>query len=70
MARRSRRSPRFSASACAVADKRADFDLQISFMTEHELTKLANVVIAIADYMGLATAHDPVLDEIEQDVAS
>jgi uncharacterized membrane protein len=53
----------------AVADKRADLDLQISLLTEHELTKLAHVVVAIADHLGLAAAHDPDLEEIKQDVA-
>lgn len=53
----------------AAADKRADLDLQISLLTEHELTKLAGVVDAIADRLGVATAQDPELQEIEQDVA-
>jgi uncharacterized membrane protein len=53
----------------AVADKRADLDLQISLLTEHELTKLAYVVVAIADHLGLAAAKDPDLEEIKQDVA-
>ncbi|MGI4943789.1 MAG: DUF1003 domain-containing protein [Janthinobacterium lividum] len=53
----------------AAADKRADLDLQISLLTEHELTKLACVVDAIADHLGIAAAQDPELQEIEQDVA-
>ena len=53
----------------AAADKRADLDLQISLLTEHELTKLAGVVDAIADHLGIAAAQDPELREIEQDVA-
>jgi uncharacterized membrane protein len=31
----------------AVANKRADLDLQISLLTEHELTKLATIVSAV-----------------------
>ena len=53
----------------AAADKRADLDLQISLLTEHELTKLVSVVDAIADHLGIAAARDPELAEIEQDVA-
>ena len=43
--------------------------MQISLLTEHELTKLAEVVSAIADHIGVATASDPEIAEIEQDVA-
>jgi uncharacterized membrane protein len=53
----------------AAADKRADLDLQISLLTEHELTKLAEVVSAIADQLGIATTNDPEIAEIERDVA-
>lgn len=53
----------------AAADKRADLDLQISLLTEHELTKLASVMEAIANRLGVAAAADPELQEIEQDVA-
>ena len=51
-----------------AADKRADLDLQISLLTEHELTKLAGVIDAIADRLGV-TAHDSELEEIERDVS-
>jgi uncharacterized membrane protein len=54
----------------AAADKRADLDLQISLLAEHELTKLAQVVAAIADRLGVAAAaQDPELAEVERDVA-
>ena len=53
----------------AAADKRADLDLQINLLTEHELTKVAEVVAAIADRLGIAAARDPEVQEIEQDVA-
>ena len=33
----------------AAADKRADLDLQISLLAEHEVTKLATLVSAMAD---------------------
>src|SRR3954466_1466558 len=53
----------------AAADKRADLDLQISLLTEHELTKLAGVIDAIADRLGIPASQDPELAEIERDVA-
>jgi len=53
----------------AAADKRADLDLQINLLAEHELTKLAEVVAAIAERLGIAAAGNPELEEIEKDVA-
>jgi uncharacterized membrane protein len=53
----------------SVADKRADLDLQISLLAEHEITKLAALVAAMADRMGVRTDVDPELDEITQDIA-
>src|ERR687886_3045327 len=53
----------------AAADKRADLDLQISLLAEHEITKLVTLVSAIADRMDVRTEVDEELDEITQDVA-
>jgi len=53
----------------ATADKRADLDLQINLLAEHELTRLAKVVAAIADRLGVPAAGDPELEEVERDVA-
>src|ERR671933_949726 len=53
----------------AAADKRADLDLQISLLAEHEVTKLVTLVSAIADRMDVRTEVDEELDEITQDVA-
>lgn len=52
----------------AAADRRADLDLHISLLTEHEVTKLAELVSAIADRMGLAAARSPEMEEIKQNV--
>ncbi len=52
-----------------VASKRADLDLQISLLTEHEVTKLVALVSSIADHIGIRTEVDPELDTIKQDVA-
>jgi uncharacterized membrane protein len=53
----------------AAADKRADLDLQISLLAEHEITKLATLVAAVADHIGVSTEIDEELDEITRDVA-
>jgi uncharacterized membrane protein len=53
----------------AVADKRADLDLQISLLAEHEVTKLTALVAAIADRLEVRTEVDSELGEIKQDVA-
>jgi uncharacterized membrane protein len=53
----------------AAADKRADLDLQVGLLAEHEVTKLVTLVSGIADRLGVKTVADTELHEIEQDVA-
>ena len=53
----------------AAAEKRAELDLQISLLAEHEITKLAALCSAIADRLGVETEVDEELEEIKQDVA-
>ena len=53
----------------AAADKRADLDLQISLLAEHEVTRLVTLVSGIADRMGVKTEADRELDQITRDVA-
>lgn len=50
------------------ADRRADLDLQISLLAEHEVTRLITLTAAIARKLGLAEAEEPELDELAQDV--
>jgi uncharacterized membrane protein len=52
-----------------LADRRADLDLQISLLAEHEITRLITLVTAMAGQMGVEAAHDPELAELAQDVA-
>lgn len=52
-----------------LADKRADLDLQISLLAEHEVTKLMRLVTDVAAKMGVEEARDPELMELGQDVA-
>jgi len=52
----------------ADADRRADLDLHISLLTEHELTKLAGVVREIADRLGVEVQRSPDVREIETNI--
>ncbi|HEU4557621.1 MAG TPA: DUF1003 domain-containing protein [Longimicrobium sp.] len=53
----------------ALADKRADLDLQVSLLAEHEITQLIALVTQMAHKMGIEQAADPELAELAQDVA-
>jgi uncharacterized membrane protein len=53
----------------AAADKRADLDLHINLLAEHELTKLAGLVAAIAERIGIKADADAEIEEIKKDVA-
>jgi uncharacterized membrane protein len=50
--------------------KRADLDVQMSLLTEHELTRLLALVSAIADRLNVRTQVDHELDELKQDVTA
>lgn len=54
----------------AAAEKRAELDLQISLLAEHEITKLATLLSAIAARLGVETDVDAEVEELKQDVAS
>lgn len=53
----------------AAADRRADLDLQISLLSEHEITKLAELVSEIGAKLGVKTNVEQQLEEIKRDVA-
>jgi uncharacterized membrane protein len=53
----------------AAAEKRAELDLQISLLAEHEVTKVAAMVSAIADRLGVRTEVDAEVEELKEDVA-
>lgn len=55
--------------AAEAADRRADLDLQISLLSEHEVTKLIVLVKRIADHLGISEADDPELAELQRNVA-
>jgi uncharacterized membrane protein len=53
----------------AAADKRADLDLQIGLLTEHELTKLLSLMSGVAQKLGVQTDVDQEVEELKQEVA-
>lgn len=50
-----------------IADKRADLDLQINLLSEHEVTRLLTLTDAIADHLGIQLDKSDNA-ELEQDV--
>jgi uncharacterized membrane protein len=52
----------------AEADRRADLDLQISLLTEHELTRLVSLTRRLAERAGI-DSDDTELQAIQRDVA-
>jgi uncharacterized membrane protein len=52
----------------ALADKRAELDLQVSLLAEHEVTRLITLVAEMAERMGIDQARDPELTELARDV--
>jgi uncharacterized membrane protein len=53
----------------ALADQRADLDLHISLLAEHEITRLLKLLMAVANQVGLDIANDPELAELTRDVS-
>lgn len=47
-----------------IAGQRADLDLQISLLSEHEITRLITLVTDIAKHLDVASAEDPELREL------
>jgi uncharacterized membrane protein len=53
----------------AQAQKRADLDLHISLLAEHEITRLIILTGAIAEHLGIKPVEDPELEELVRDIA-
>ena len=52
-----------------AADKRADLDLHINLLAEHELTKMAAMIAAISQKLGVQVLPEREIGEISADVA-
>jgi uncharacterized membrane protein len=55
--------------AAEAADRRADLDLQISLLAEHEVTQLIRLTTRIAAHLGIDEANNPELAELQRTVA-
>jgi len=53
----------------ALAEKRAELDLQISLLAEHEVTKVVEMVAAIADHLGVRHDAASEVEELKRNVA-
>jgi uncharacterized membrane protein len=53
----------------ALAERRADLDLHISLLAEHEITKILQLVSLLAERSGIRDGSNPELAELKQDVA-
>lgn len=52
-----------------LADQRADLNLQISLLAEHEITRLIRVIDAMAHRIGVPAEELENVDELKKDVA-
>jgi uncharacterized membrane protein len=52
-----------------AADRRADLDLQIGLLAEHEITRILELTAAVAERLGVDEAARPELHELKRDVA-
>lgn len=50
-----------------AAEEKADLDLQINLLAEHEISRILRLVDAMAEQMGIEEAFDPTLDELKKD---
>ena len=55
--------------AAAAADRRAELDLQVSLLAEHEVTRLIQLVAEIGRRLGIEEADNPELEELKRNVA-
>lgn len=52
----------------AMAERRAELDLQISLLAEHEITKMLTLVSEIASRMQVENARNPEFTGLQQDI--
>ena len=53
----------------AASERRADLDLHISLLAEHEITKILQLVSQLAEQVGIRESDTPELAELKRDVA-
>jgi len=55
--------------AAAAAERRAELDLHVGLLTEHEVTRILQIVSGLAERMNVALPTDAGLDELKRDIA-
>lgn len=55
--------------AAVQADRRAELDLQVNLLAEHEVTRMLDLTVAIARSLGLPEAEASALAELKRDVS-
>ncbi|HSE38169.1 MAG TPA: DUF1003 domain-containing protein [Blastocatellia bacterium] len=53
-----------------LADRRADLDLQINMLSEHEITRILKLVDAVAEHLGIEVAEKHEVEELKKDVGA
>ncbi|HXI89776.1 MAG TPA: DUF1003 domain-containing protein [Blastocatellia bacterium] len=56
--------------AGSIADKRADLDLQINLLAEHEITHLLKMVDAIAVHLGIDAKTGKEIEDLKKDIGA
>jgi uncharacterized membrane protein len=56
--------------AGSIADKRADLDLQINLLSEHEITHLLTMVDAIAAHLGIDAKKGKEIEDLKKDLGA
>jgi len=56
--------------ASQMADRRADLDLQINLLSEHEITRLLALMDAVASHLGVTVPEQPEVEELKKDVGA
>lgn len=54
--------------AAKVADRRADLDLQINLLSEHEITRLLTLMDALADHFDIDIPEKPEIEQLKKDI--
>jgi len=52
----------------ALADRRAELNLHISLLAEHEVTRIITLLTAVGQRLGVEESHNPELEELAKDV--
>ena len=56
-------------TSSAANDRRDDLSLQVSLLSEHEITQLIKITAAIADKLGINAEHHGEIADLQHDVA-